>query len=43
MARHHANVNYVEPNYSSVDWKVDDEYDRAPRLEDYCVMFNIEV
>ena len=29
MARHHANVNYVEPNYSSVDWKVDDEYDRA--------------
>lgn len=43
MARHHANVSYVEPNYSSVDWKVDDDYDRAPRIEDYCVMFNIEV
>lgn len=43
MPRHCANVNYVEPNYSSADWKADDGYDRSPRLEDYCVMFNIEV
>ena len=43
MSKHNANVNYVEPNYASLDWKADDAYERAPRLEDYSIMFNIEV
>ena len=43
MSKHNANVNYVEPNYASLDWKADDTYERAPRLEDYSIMFNIEV
>ena len=45
---HHSSVNYVEPNYISNDdkgmpWKVDDGFERAPRLEDYCITLNIEV
>ena len=43
MPRHNANVSYVEPNYAANDWKVEDDYERSPRLEDMCVMFNIEV
>lgn len=55
MARHHSSVNYVEPNISSaslyketgvdnvMSWKVKDDYDRAPRLEDYSIYFNLEV
>lgn len=51
----HSNVCYVEPNISSVGiykdsgmnnmvtWKVDDEYDMSPRLEDYSIYFNLEV
>lgn len=51
----HSNVCYVEPNISSsgvykdagmnntINWKVDDEYDRSPRLEDYSIYFNLEV
>ena len=43
MPRHNSNVSYVEPNYAANDWKVEDDYERSPRLEDMCVMFNIEV
>ena len=49
----HSSVNYVEPNITSVgmefsgktfqSWKVDDDYERAPRLEDYCIAVNLEV
>ena len=28
MSKHNANVNYVEPNYASLDWKADDTYER---------------
>ena len=52
---HHASVNYVEPNLTSVvneggsdnpivSWKSEDDFfERAPRLEDYCIMLNLEV
>lgn len=51
---HHSSVNYVEPNLTAVSntnnpnggivsWKVDDDYERAPRLEDYCITLNLEV
>lgn len=52
---HHSSVNYVEPNISSpglngffstsnIDsWKTRDSYNRSPRLEDYCIVLNIEV
>ena len=45
---HHSSVNYIEPNYISNDangmpWKVKDDYERAPRLEDYCIALNLEV
>ena len=51
---HHSSVNYVEPNLTSVastndsnngivSWKVADDYERAPRLEDYCITLNLEV
>ncbi len=55
MAHHHSSVNYVEPNITSagfyketsadnaMSWKVKDDYDRAPRLEDYSIYFNLEV
>lgn len=43
MPRHNSNVSYVEPKYAANDWKVEDDYERSPRLEDMCVMFNIEV
>ena len=55
MAHHHSSVNYVEPNITSagfyketsadnaMPWKVKDDYDRAPRLEDYSIYFNLEV
>ena len=53
MAKHHSSVNYVEPNVSAesawsdsggtYDWAVDDGYNRAPRIEDYCIMVNLEV
>lgn len=45
----HSSVNYVEPNLSAasnegiVSWKVQDDYERAPRLEDYCITVNLEV
>ena len=53
MARPHASVNYVEPNYSATgqefsgrtftSWRVKDDFERAPRLEDYSITLNIEV
>jgi LysM repeat protein len=45
MSKHHSSVNYVEPNLSQLanDWKVDNDLPRTPRLEDYCMMLNIEV
>lgn len=45
MSKHHSSVNYVEPNLSQLanDWKVDNNLPRTPRLEDYCMMLNIEV
>ena len=43
MSKHHSSVNYVEPNFISQDWAADNKYQRAPRLEDYCMMLNIEV
>ena len=50
MATPHSTVKYVEPNmnlgFSSEDknaWFLMDDYDRAPRLEDYCIALNIEV
>ena len=41
----HSTVKYVEPNASLGidDWRVNDDFDRAPRLEDYCIAMNIEV
>lgn len=51
----HASVNYVEPNFASagmyvdggssgaLTWKVEDGFDRSPRLEDYCITLNLEV
>lgn len=51
----HSTVTYVEPNmsvgygsknnkdYDDVGWRMDDMYERAPRLEDYCIAMNIEV
>lgn len=45
----HSSVNYIEPNLSAasnegiVSWKVQDDYERAPRLEDYCITVNLEV
>lgn len=55
MANAHSSINYIEPNLSAsglykvtnesggTSWKVDDNYERAPRLEDYSIYFNIEV
>ena len=50
MATPHSTVKYVEPNmnlgFSTEDknaWFLMDDYDRAPRLEDYCIALNIEV
>lgn len=55
MANVHSSVNYIEPNLSAsglfkvtnesggTSWKVDDNYERAPRLEDYSIYFNLEV
>ena len=53
MPTPHSSVNYVEPNFSSVkgefsggtfqDWALKDDYERAPRLEDYSIMLNLEV
>ena len=53
MPTPHSSVNYIEPNFSSVkgefsgktflNWALDDDYERAPRLEDYSIMLNIEV
>lgn len=41
----HSTVVYVEPNVEigQNDWRINDDYDRAPRLEDYCIALNIEV
>lgn len=53
MPKPHSSVNYVEPNFSAVKgefsggtflkWALEDEYERAPRLEDYSIMLNLEV
>ena len=43
MASPHSTVTYVEPNIILKDWQHNDTYERAPRLEDYCVAMNIEV
>lgn len=54
MPTPHASVNYVEPNLfvgrtddtssrGQISWALDDGYERAPRLEDYCIAVNIEV
>ena len=50
MSKSHSSVLYVEPNLSAVGkdeingyWKVEDNYERAPRLEDYCITVNLEV
>ena len=46
MPTPHESVNYVEPNLTSLAqdyvWN-DDGYERAPRLEDYSIMLNLEV
>lgn len=45
----HSSVNYVEPNLAIasdngiVNWKAQDDYERSPRLEDYCITVNLEV
>ena len=49
----HSTVTYVEPNlmvgYSKdkngndTSWHINDDFVRAPRLEDYCIALNIEV
>lgn len=46
----HSTVVYVEPNMIDHDWqpkdvsgKSTDDFERAPRLEDYCIAMNIEV
>ena len=50
MSKSHSSVLYVEPNLSAVGkdeingyWKVEDNYERTPRLEDYCITVNLEV
>ena len=50
MSSPHSTVTYVEPNMADHDWqpkdvsgKSTDDYERAPRLEDYCIAMNIEV
>ena len=55
MINTHSSVDYIEPNLSSTglykvvnesggtSWKVNDEYERTPRLEDYSIYFNLEV
>ena len=54
MPTPHASVNYVEPNlfvgqssklgeFDQFNWALDDGYERAPRLEDYCIVVNIDV
>lgn len=39
----HSTVTYVEPNMIRHSWKHEDNFERAPRLEDYCIAMNIEV
>ena len=39
----HSTVTYVEPNMMTQDWRQEDDFERAPRLEDYCIAMNIEV
>ena len=41
----HSSVIYVEPNMEPIKdgWAVEDTFERAPRLEDYCIAMNIEV
>lgn len=49
----HSSVNYIEPNLSSTkyefsgnnfqQWALNDDFERAPRLEDYSIMLNLEV
>ena len=46
----HSTVTYVEPNSMTQDWQPKDvsgnstdNFERAPRLEDYCIAMNIEV
>ena len=47
MPTPHSTVMYVEPNvevgYGDDKWRVSDDFNRAPRLEDYCIAMNIEV
>ena len=45
MPSPHASVIYVEPNMEPIKdgWAVEDTFERAPRLEDYCIAMNIEV
>ena len=53
MPTPHSSVNYVEPNFSSIkgefsggtfqNWALEDDFERAPRLEDYSIMLNLEV
>ena len=53
MPTPHSSVNYIEPNFSAVkgefsggtflNWALKDDYERAPRLEDYSIMLNLEV
>ena len=45
MASAHESVIYVEPNMEPIKdgWAVEDRFERAPRLEDYCIAMNIEV
>ena len=50
MPTPHSSVLYVEPNIAvgydsdeSKTWRVKDDFDRSPRLEDYCIAMNIEV
>ena len=39
----HSTVEYIEPNSMHFKWAVNDDFERAPRLEDYCIAMNIEV
>ena len=50
MSSPHSTVTYVEPNMIAHDWqpkdafgKPTDDFERVPRLEDYCIAMNIEV
>lgn len=43
IGRFSATTSDMTNNYATDIWALDDGYDRAPRLEDYCIALNLEV